>query len=310
MEFTENIVLLAKRTRWKNDLARYGSESATLEIYRQQNKNTSIKIIESHKRQLANLKKIKVFLPKIKIISLNEFSELDLAKIDLFISFGGDNHFIAVAKLVGDIPLIGINSDTQSSTGALLYYDTDSFLLELTSHLKNNKINIQKASIKLEEWTRIEGQLLVTNHKSAISLGTCVSEISVRSSFHDYISNFLIYKNNDTAEEMKCSGLLLVSGAGSSGWYRNAHYESSEAVFAKDAPFFKSIARETQYHQRKDLRYINPQIYKKETLTIISKMDGEITIDSNIEEVHPFPAGSRATFFISSKKLKVLRSFE
>ena len=155
MEFTENIVLLAKRTRWKNDLARYGSESATLEIYRQQNKNTSIKIIESHKRQLANLKKIKVFLPKIKIISLNEFSELDLAKIDLFISFGGDNHFIAVAKLVGDIPLIGINSDTQSSTGALLYYDTDSFLLELTSHLKNNKINIQKASIKF-----IEGQLL------------------------------------------------------------------------------------------------------------------------------------------------------
>lgn len=308
MTLAQDIVLVPKRTKWERDLIRYGSQEAALSIYKHQN-NAYNSVFAAHQRQVENLEKIKNVLPSIQCVYRKELADLDPSRLSLLISFGGDNHFIYVAHRAQAIPILGLNSDPQSSTGALLYFTPEKFISAISPYIQKKIKTLDTSSSLMEYWTGVEGELIlpVKNKEEKIKLGPCISEISVRSSFHDYISRFLLRKNNEDWEELKCSGLLLVSGAGSSGWYRNAHFDAQNAVFAKEAPFFRALARETQYLHRKKLSQIESQIYEKESLEIISEMNGEITIDANAEQVYPFPPGARAFFFLSSQKLKVIR---
>ena len=310
MSLAQDIVLVRKRTKWERDLIQYGSREAALSIYKHQN-DAYTSVFAAHQRQLENLEKIKKALPGIKCIHRKELPEIDPRQFSLLISFGGDNHFVYTAHRAQGIPIIGLNSDPQSSTGALLYFTPEQFIAAVSIYMQKKVDSLDMDPCLMEDWTRVEGELLLPekNKSKKIKLEACISEISVRSSFHDHISRFLLRKNNENWEEIKCSGLLLVCGAGSSGWYRNAHPEGRHAVFPKEAPFFRALARETQYLHRTKLRQGNPQIYAQERLEIISEMNGEITIDANTEQVYPFPPGARVSFFLSGQKLKVLRKF-
>ena len=309
MTLAQDIVLVRKRTKWERDLIQYGSRAEALSIYKHQNDSHG-SVFAAHQRQLESLEKIKNILPDIRCIHRKELQHLDTRRLNLLISFGGDNHFVYVAHRAHGLPVLGLNSDPQSSTGALLYFTPEKFISAILPYTQKNKsLNID--SCLMEHWTRVEGELSLPdkNKEKKIKIEACISEISVRSSFHDYISRFLLRKNNEDWEEIKCSGLLLVCGAGSSGWYRNAHSDAQNAVFSKEAPFFRTLARETQYLHRKSLRQSKLEIHEKESLEIISEMNGEITVDANAEQIYPFPPGARASFFLSNQKLKVIRKF-
>ena len=314
----QNIVLVPKRAKWERDLQNYGSREATLSIYKKQNEAFA-HVFASHQRQKENLEKVKNALPEIRCVERKELSALDLKNFRFLISFGGDNHFVYTAQKTRGLPILGLNSDPQSSTGALLYFDSQKLISALKNYIEKETEaplsldSLDPKSFLMEHWTRIEGELALPDpeqgQEKKIKLSPCISEISIRSSFHDHISRFLLRKNDEEWEELKCSGLLLACGAGSSGWYRNAHPDPQNAVFSKEAPFFRSLARETQFLSRGKLKKSSLEIGENESLEIISEMDGEITIDANTEEVHPFPPGARASFSISNEKLKVIRGF-
>lgn len=305
---TQNIVLVRKRTKWERDLILYGSEKAALSIYRLQD-HAHRTVFPAHQRQMENLEKIKATLPKMKCIYREELSDIGPKERDLLVCFGGDNHFIHVAQQAQETPLLGLNSDPLSSTGALLYFSPDEFISFISAFKENKTETLSSKAFSIEQWRRVEGKLILANKgiDKKIKIGPCISEISLRNSFYDHISRFLLRKNNENWEEWKCSGLLLACGAGSSGWYRNAHPKPHQAVFSKEAPFFKALPRETQYLIRQKLRQSNSIIHEGEYLEVISKMNGEITIDANADQVLPFPPGARASFFLSKQSLKVIR---
>jgi hypothetical protein len=45
-----------------------------------------------------------------------------------------------------------------------------------------------------------------------------------------------------------------------------------------------------------------------QTLSVVSEMDGEITVDADPERVFPFPPGAVAHFRLSDERLKVVRA--
>lgn len=296
----ERLLIVVKRTKWERDLVRYGSARTAKKVYARQN-HAYDRVHDSHKRQISALDRIKKELPAARFLYREELPFVDPADFDLVVSFGGDNHFVYVSHFAEGRPLLGLNSDPDSSTGALLYFNPEEFLQQIPRAS-------DPQALELETWSRIRCSIDYPDGR-ILDAGCCTSEISVRSGFHDYISRYLITKEGDEWEEQKSSGLLLACGAGSTGWYRNCHpaEQHDSIVFPKDADFFRGVARETSSRARKRKRYLAPTVRRGETLLVVSEMDGEVTIDAEPDRTFDFPPGARASFRLDGEPLRVVR---
>jgi NAD+ kinase len=295
-----------KRTKWERDLQKYGSVKELKKIYRLQN-NIFQRVYASHVRQKKAFEKLYNALHNQAVFIYREELNIPYVKtFPLLVSFGGDNHFIYTARFASQ-PIIGINSDPKTSTGALLYFDVDKFL---EYHKKDVFI---KNEYQIEYWTQIEATLYYPD-KSKISTGRCISETIIRNEFADSMSRYLVRINQKEYEEQKSSGLLLATGAGSTGWFYNCLPHSIQLFedprFPKNSPFFKMIAREPGFNRIHKFKYLYCTIREKEELEIISEMDGVIVVDSHPECMFSFPPGTRAVFQLSKDKLKVIQNFK
>jgi len=295
----ERLLIVVKRTKWERDLVRYGSAGTAKKIYARQN-HAYDRVYASHKRQIQALEELKQALPKARFLYREELTFVSTVDYDLVVSFGGDNHFVYVSHFAQGRPLLGLNSDPASSTGALLYFNPEDFLSKIRR--AENPSNLE-----LEAWSRIHCTIDYPDGR-IVDAGDCTSEISVRSGFHDYISRYLITKEGDEWEEQKSSGLLLACGSGSTGWYRNCHpaEQHDAVVFPKDADFFRGVARETSSSARKRKRYLAPTVYPGETLLVASEMEGEVTIDAEPDHTLDFSPGAIARFRLSDERLNVV----
>lgn len=300
------ILVVVKRTKWERDRVRYGSARTAKKIYARQNQAFD-RVFQSHERQIENLERLRAALPDARYVQREELPYSEGDSFDLIVSCGGDNHFVYVSHYARGKPILGLNSDPESSTGALLYFGPDRLIAKVDALLS------QQVQLEIEEWTRIASEIELPDGRK-LRPPACISEISVRSTFHDYISRYLIGTGptlpaSDAWEEHKNSGLLLACGAGSTGWYRNCQplSQQSKAAFPKDAEFFKGIAREVSARARRRYGFIHPKVHAGESMFVISEMDGEITIDAEPERVFDFPPGAMARFWLSEDRLKVVK---
>lgn len=295
----ERIVVGIKRTKWERDLMRYISPEAVRELYRMQN-NAFERVYESHSRQQKSLQQVRDLLPEASFVFREDLPHLDYRRFDTIVSVGGDNHFIHLSHYADSHLMIGVNSDPTTSSGALLYFTPDMLAEKIAG--KNPKELVPVT----ENWTRIEGELIYPDGRKTITV-PCTSEVSIRNSFPDTMSRYLIRIADEQWEEQKSSGLLLSSGAGSTGWFKNClpAEDRKDAVFEKTADFFKFVAREPGY--KKGYRYQLGTVRSNQHLDLISEMEGEISIDANPDRTFDFPPGCRARFYLTDNHLKVVK---
>jgi len=290
------ILVAIKRTKYERDIIRYGSEEAVQRLYHLQN-DAFLHVYASHERQLLSLEKIKRALPDAVFARREELERIDFSQFDLIVSLGGDNHFVYVSHFALHRPIAGINSDPQTSSGVLLNFDTDQFISSIE--------NAQSSDLKTEKWSCIEGELTYPNGDK-LSTGVSLSEISIRNTFPDAMSRYLIKLNENPFEEQKSSGMLLATGVGSTGWFRNAVPEQlrDSCRFNKAADFFRYVARESELRNY-SLSY--GTVNGDETLEMVSEMDGKITIDASPFRVFEFPPGCTVKFGLSAAKIRVVK---
>lgn len=296
---SDRILVAVKRSKWERDLLRYGSEEGVRRLYKIQN-DIYEQIHESHLRQLQALAEIEEVFPDARYVRREHLPAIDFSGYDQIFSLGGDNHFVFVSLFIRENqPIFGINSDPDTSQGALLNFSARDF----TEQIKSDP---DLSSFPLEKWTRIECDLQYPDGRLR-TRGLCTSEISIRSSFPDFTSRYRIRLLGERWEEQKSSGLLLSTGAGSTGWYRNCHWDThqSEAPFPKAAPFFRLIARELR--ASRNYAYRTAEIGVGQTLEVVSEMDGKISIDAHPETTYEFPVGCTARFRLSDSRLTVAR---
>lgn len=292
-------LVVLKKTKWERDLERYGSAEAVRELYRIQN-DAYAKVHNSHLRQTAALDRLRAALPGARFVSRQELIEIDTGPYPYVISLGGDNHFVFVSHFVQDCPLAGINSDPQTSIGALLYFTVDTFLEGLPRD--------REPEFDLDRWTRISCEI-ENPRGERTRTRPCTSEISLRNDYPEHTSRYLLRVAGGAWEEQKSSGLLLSTGTGSTGWYRNCFppVERSSAAFMRQAPFFRFFAREVGAPPGRGKRYLSGQVDENATLEIVSEMDGSISIDAHPESTVAFPPGWRARFSLAPDRLHVIR---
>ena len=287
-------LIVMKKTKYELDMDRYQNLDFYKKICLIQNDSFD-KIYSSHKRQLESREILKqeVF-PEGKFIFRDELDSLDLSKFHAIVALGGDNHFTYVAHHCKNHKILGCNSDVQTSFGALLSFNPQSLKDTVSKKWENTN---------LEYWSLIEVEIEYPEGEK-ISTVNAVSEISIRNSNPDLTSRYII-SHEDKKEEQKSSGLLLYTGAGSTGWYASCkNEEDGHSSFSKSDNFFRVYARELSRKARMNFKLADFKV--TDSCQIISEMNGGISIDALPERVYPFPAGSTATIRLSKEKLKVI----
>ncbi len=85
--------------------------------------------LPAHERHSMTLSRVFSVLDrnKVDVIPVDPYESFDTSGSDLVVVVGGDGTFLAASHSVGDIPMLGVNSDTESSRGFFCGADKQSF---------------------------------------------------------------------------------------------------------------------------------------------------------------------------------------
>ncbi len=284
-----NILIVSKQSKYEYEREKFGlSDTDLREKYKNENANLEA-ILSSHEAQLRSRAQLKELMPNADIISMKELTK-PISGYDLVISFGGDNSFTYVSHFVGSTPLMGVNSDPTRSTGALCAWNSQD-LGNVTARIMDGKYEIQ-------EWPRLQATIdgkTITPTTSEYFFGEKESK--------DMTRHVLVYRGKKY--EQKNSGVVIATGAGSTGWYDSAN----KYLFPQGNQFSKTekkavfIIREP-YKPKPD-EALAGELLPGEKLIIHSLNDAHGCVSADSWEEYDFTRGQTAIVEISDKPLRV-----
>ncbi len=281
-------LLVPKPSKYEYDMARLGLTHETLlGHYRRENAD---RILESHRRQLEMRRRACTLLPEARLVERERVTADDVRGASLVISLGGDNHFIYLSHLSVETPLLGIKSDSLRSHGGLLPVDE--------ANLDAAVAALREGRATLERWTRLQAQV------DGRETPPAASEIFLGEERRRDISRHVLVPPglpDSAGEEQKGSGLLVTTGAGSTGfagcYLTPFDRQASEARWVLTEPFPRGAT----------YRVPTGTLRPGETLTVRSRNDASGTLTCDCLEDVPFPYAAVATIRLSDKPLNVLR---
>ena len=193
------------------------------------------RILQSHLNQVESKNILERIFQPDQFIERDKLSAEKIANAQLVISLGGDNHAAYVAHLCRKTPILLLNSDIQHSIGALTQASAIKFQEQLH--------DLVQGTYKLQLWPRI---LVSANGKP---VGSGMNEVAfAEKTFYDM--SRLVVTHGEKVFSTKGSGLLLVTGGGSTGWYRSASrdYFNSQGNYKGD--IFPKGTNEIHYFVR------------------------------------------------------------
>ncbi len=291
---TNEILIIPKMTKIECDMKRLRlSFNEILDFYKKEGLNLD-KILCSHNLQKENLNKALSLVRESRMITRDELNKEIVKKYSLIISFGGDNHFQYVSHFLENVPILGINSDPVRSLGALTSMNTNEFETFLPEIL-NDKF-------RTEDWTRLK---VTVDGKAGEYLA--ISEIFIgeerRISMSRHILNF-----KGKSEEQKGSGIIVSTGAGSSGWYDSAArflFEGGNR-FSKTENGARFILTEPFNGRLSNLRILHGNIGSGEKIEITSLSDSQAILSIDCLEFIKIREGAKIEIEID-RPLKVVR---
>ena len=291
----DKIVIARKWSLFEYDMHSHDgvSEKELREKYRQM--GIEERLISSHERQLSSIEKIKTELDNPQIITGPILTKRALKKADVVIALGGDNYFQYVSHFIDRQMLIGVNSDTEKSEGALLPFTPDTLISFLPDLMKGN--------YSVEEWTRL--QSILNGRKLPLAL----SEVFVGAKMNVGMSRYIMNVGSMQFEQ-KSSGLIVATGAGSTGWY-DAAYQTAYGEpdhFAKTQRVAKFIGREMFKGHLTDSSLRHGIIHPGDELIITSLMrNGIVSTDASEKMMFPIKNGEQVKISLSDFPLKVIK---
>ncbi len=121
----------------------------------------------------------------------------------LVVVIGPDGLVANTAKYVGDLPIIGVNPDPARIDGVLLPFDVRQARAIVRQSIKSKPTKVRE--VTLAEVNTNEGQRLLAFNDFFVG---CASHVSARYTL----------EVDDRREPQSSSGILISTGAGSTGW--------------------------------------------------------------------------------------------
>ena len=266
-------------------------------------------IIQSHERQKMCRERLLDELPQARYIDLPALKRGDVTgniqkRYDKIFTIGGDNFSQQVAFYFPDSEFVLINSDPETSHGALLHYDCDSVLEDLDRIVKGDYGIIERT------------KLATTVNGKRINDTTCT--FSLKNTIGDMMTRYML-KIGDESEHQKSSGLLVVTGSGSGdgAWYRNEGLylpQINSGLYPLVTQEFQNTSREIRtltlghmFGADCEYKWLNKAVGEGDMLGVYywSHEPAQISVDS--VERYNIKEGSILTFRVSENKLRVVR---
>lgn len=279
------ILIVAKHSKYEWEKKRLSlNHQGIMEKYAGEHANVEA-ILEAHEYQLKVRNLFDEVMPHA-YMTMMDMLDGTIEGYDLVIVLGGDNSFTYVSHYVGNIPILGVNSDPKRSEGYITQWaiEEDQDVFDLVECLDFDHLNV-------EDWARLE---VTVNGKI---LPPATSEIYLGERQRNNMSRHVL-EYEGSKYEQKCSGLVVATGAGSTGWYRSANRElNSWDVTAEQAKFVVT----EPYNIAARLNYtgiIGGQYSPEITVHSLNDSEGIVSIDS--WEEFAFGRGATAKIFLGA----------
>lgn len=296
----ENVVI-ARKLSYVEFIMRSRGTTVNETIDKLQKDGTnSEKILASHYRQLESFRTVQSELeksfPSVTIFEGDNLSRRAISKSDLVITLGGDDYLKLVSHYVKDGLILSINSDPVTSHGGMIDFNVATFL-DFLPRLMTGDFNIN-------EWTRLS--VIINGQRSNVM---AMSEVFIGARDRLAASRNII-ELAGCSEEINGSGILIYTGAGSTGWARaerSCKHELAEAFsrVSPSAQFYVTSIFPPEMAETHSLKegILNPGQQIK--FTYSGHYRGVVSIDPRAYQYN-LERGGRVSVEISDKPLKVV----
>ncbi|MBL0742007.1 NAD(+)/NADH kinase [Chryseolinea lacunae] len=203
MDF-EHIRVVVSQTRLEHLIERFNTK-AQAKFYIEHAGGDFETYEEEHEvfhRSLGKVTQVAGRYGKMKVIERKFLPNFLFSDKDVVVVVGQDGLVANVAKYAGELPILAVNPDTVRNDGILLPYTVQNFERGLIA-LSNNTAKISQ--VTMAEAKTNEGQHLLAFNDLFIGPSSHTSA-RYRISYHDH------------SENQSSSGLIVSTGAGSTGW--------------------------------------------------------------------------------------------
>jgi NAD kinase len=307
----EKIVLVRRKTRLEELLVRFGTRDQAR--FYLEHLGVSFKgYAEEHATYMDALERVRRALPRSLRLSEIERDFLPtytFTEHDLVMVVGQDGLVVNCAKYLADHPVIAINPDPARLDGVLLPF--------AVSDAGEAMRAVLEGRMRIQRITMASAQLNDGQHIDA------VNDLFVGISSHASARYDLAWQGR--RESQSSSGVIVSTGAGSTGWYRSILTGSAgivtalgggaEAYAVRDRYRFDWEARELRFCVREpfisrhsDADICCGTIDSGESLQLISQMpaDGVIFGDGVISDALSFCSGAIATISVADRCLHLV----
>lgn len=251
-------------------------------------------IVKCHESLQRAVKFLERILGADKIVTRDSFDPNSVSEDAVLMVLGGDDHLKYVAQSAGNRRILAVNPDPWRSDGAL----TSCMSEELPDVLDS----LMTGNYTVEDWTRLDAIV------DGVYAGSAMSEIRLSENDPDDMSHHRLCQGAQCAEQ-KGTGLLVATGAGSTGWYRSAgRYQFPKGnAFERTAGTARYILREPHEGRLLGESMWHGEITAQQSLMIESLNDGAATMSFDAVSKVPFPHGARVELRISELPLHVIK---
>lgn len=200
----ENAIIIVNKTRLELLIERFNTKAQAKFYIEHSGGDFSDYELEdaNFKRSLEKIQKKISNSLKHKVVERKYLPNFIFSDKDIAVVVGQDGLVANTAKYVGNLPILGVNPDTERFDGVLLPFDVDDFETGLIKAVEGRasfkKVTMAEASMN-------DGQKLLAFNDFFIGPS---SHISAR-----YKIKFKNFEENHSS-----SGIIISTGAGSTGW--------------------------------------------------------------------------------------------
>ena len=306
MSVFEKIVLVTRKTRLDELVERFNTR-AQAQFYIEHAGGDFSAYVAEHDAYQQSLEVVRRSIEaglKIQVMDRALVPSYVFAKSDLIVTLGQDGLVANTAKYVGGQPIIAVNPDPNRFDGILLPFHSGDLRPNLERALAGKSL---MRAITLAEARLKDGQRLLAFNDLFIGAGT-------------HISARYRIRHGDQRENHSSSGIIVSTGAGSTGWLSSIFNETSGILeFLGGAPVkpirmeweedrLLFIVREPFVSRQSQATIVAGTILPEAPLALESQMPtGGVIFSDGVEADHlDFNSGSIANIRIAPEKANLV----
>ncbi|MFO0812619.1 MAG: hypothetical protein U0796_05340 [Gemmatales bacterium] len=306
----QKIILVTRKTQLEELVERHGTREQAAFLLQQRGQSID-DIADAHHRYTTGLAQLKASVPssiRLQLIERSFLPNFLFGPSDLILTLGQDGLVVNTAKYLSEQPIIAFNPDPSRIDGVLVPFKMEDAKDAIDAAL--NEV-LDRKEVTMARATLDDGQTL-----------DAVNDLFVGIQGHASARYRLEFDNQ--AEEQSSSGVIISTGAGSTGWYRSiitgAFGVSSTIMknktlaemkanyrFDIDARELRFSVREPFISQTSGAELVYGRLEAGQQLEIISRMPqrGILFSDGMESDYLKFDNGMRATIAIAPRRVQL-----